>query len=258
MNASASEPRRARSVWREIRSVGQSPSAVRRSATGGGRHLARQPAVGHEHDAVRIAAADGSCMTITSVRPRRHRLPQQREHLAPGAQVQRAGRLVANTISGSPPAPLRSPRAAAARRRLGGTVSARPSRPTRRAPRGRPRDSRRPASREGSATFCAAVSAASRLNALKTKPTRSRRMRASARSLEPPRSSSPRERDPTGPIEPGRGLQQGRLAGAGRPHHGGERSRLEAERDTVQSPGRSRRRSRSRGRGIRRGAPGYV
>ena len=52
--------------------------------------------------------------------------------------------------------------------------------------RGRPtRRSRLPASRAGSATFCSAVSAPSRLKDWKTKPIRSRRRRASASLAEP-------------------------------------------------------------------------
>ena len=45
----------------------------------------------------------------------------------------------------------------------------------------------RPARRSGNATFCAAVSAGMRLNAWKTKPTRSRRSRVSDLSDSPPR-----------------------------------------------------------------------
>ena len=118
------------------------------------------------------AAADGSWVTITSVGRRSSIVAQQREHVAPGARVQRAGRLVGEDHSGSPtraraiatrccwppdsspavthavaePDALERPRA---RRRAG---------------------SRLPASRAGNATFCSAVSAPSRLNDWKTNP----------------------------------------------------------------------------------------
>ena len=120
------------------------------------------------------AAADGSCVTITSVRPPLvDGVAQQREHLAAGARVQRAGRLVGehDLRLGDERARDRDALLLAARQ-LRGPV-ARPvaeadAARARRATAGAAR--RRPASRDGSATFCSAVSAPSRLNDWKTKP----------------------------------------------------------------------------------------
>ncbi len=85
--------------------------------------------------------------------------------------------------------------------------------------RTRPRGGRRPDGRRGSATFCSAVRDGSRLNAWKTKPTRSRRSSVSRRSRSA-RSSSvpPRRTDPeVGRSRPAAHCRRGRLARAGGP-----------------------------------------
>ena len=133
----------------------------------GAMQLAREPAVGHEHDAVGVG---GGARVVGDHHERAPAavdgVAQQRQDLAAGAQVERAGRLVgeqqlglADQRAGDRHALLlaaRELRRAMARR-------GRPS-PTAASARATcPRRSRRPASRDGSATFCAAVSAPSRL-----------------------------------------------------------------------------------------------
>ena len=87
----------------------------------------------------------------------------------------------------SPPAAAGRPRAAPGGGRRGPRARPRPA-----PPRTCWRLSCGPASRDGSATFCAAVSAPSRLKDWKTKPSRSRRSRASALSPSAETSVSPR------------------------------------------------------------------
>ena len=129
--------------------------------------LAREAAVGHEHDAV----GDGGRARV--VGDHHERAPagvdgvaQQRQHLAPGAQVERAGRLVgeqdlglADQRAGDRHALLLAAREL--RRAMAGAIG-QPDRGQRAAA---PASAAAvaPASRDGSATFCAAVSAPSRL-----------------------------------------------------------------------------------------------
>ena len=88
------------------------------------------------------------------------------------------------------------------------------------------RGSRVPASREGSATFCSAVSAPSRLKDWKTKPM-PLAPQAGERPLAEPAElrSSSRMLALRGAVEPGGELQQRRLAGARRAHDRGEGAR---------------------------------
>ena len=81
----------------------------------------------------------------------------------------------------------------------------------------------------------ATVSAGSRLNAWKTNPTRSRRSRVSSTSDSSARSwSSTSDRAAGGPVEAGRAVQEGALAGTGRAHHRGEGGPAEADAHPVQ------------------------
>ena len=96
-NAPASVPRRARSVCSEMRSMSGPQSGQALCDLLGGRavQLAGQPPVGHEHDAVRPRRRGG----IVGDHDQRaaalvDRLAQERQHGAPGARVERAGRLV--------------------------------------------------------------------------------------------------------------------------------------------------------------------
>ena len=116
-------------------------------------------------------------------------------------------------------------------------------------------------SRSGSAMFSATVSSGSRLRSWNTKPTRLPPQHRLPAVGEPGqvRPAQP-DRAGRGPLEPGRALQQRRLAGPGDAEHRGERARRERQRHPVQ-----RRRPRaaaarsasSRSQHYRRGSAGW-
>ena len=124
------------------------------------------------------AAADGSWVTITSVRPPSSMVCRSSSRTERPERLSRAPvGSSAKITSGSPT----SARAIATRccwppESCAGRWRARSPSPTRSSTsRTAERGSRRPASRDGSETFCSAVSAPSRLKDWKTKPMRSRR-----------------------------------------------------------------------------------
>ena len=166
------------------------------------------------------------------------RVAQQREHVAARPGVQRAGRLVGEDHVGLPDERAGDRDALLlAARELRGTVAGAVAEPDalERAAHDVARDSRLPARRAGSATFCSAVSAPSRLKDWKTNPISSRRRRASAFSPSAPRSCSPSAHVAARrPIEPRGDLQQRRLARAGRAHDRRERAGRQRERDAVE------------------------
>ena len=93
----------------------------------------------------------------------------------------------------------------------------------------------RPAMSIGSVMFSIAVSVGSRLKAWKMKPTASRRSRVSRLSSRR-RDVGVADEDGAagGVVEPGEAVHQGRLAGAGRPHDGGELAAREVDGDGVE------------------------
>ena len=135
------------------------------------------------------AAADGSWVTMTSVRAPSSTVRRSNASTSPGPGVERAGGLVGEDHVGLPDErPGDRDALLLAARQLGGTVRTRSPSPTpSSAARIVARGTRRPASRDGSDTFCSAVSAPSRLKDWNTKPMRSRRSRASAFSDNPSR-----------------------------------------------------------------------
>ena len=172
---------------------------------------------------------------MTSVRPPSSTVvAQQREHLAAGAQVQRAGRLVGEHdlgLADQRPGD-RHPLLLAAGELRGAVAGAvaeadrgqRLARPRRAEPPAREPRRQRDVLRGGQR--------AEQVEGLKDEPEplaaqpRQRPLAQRARARASPR------KHPAGgrPVQPGGGLQQRRLAGARRPHHGGERAALEVER----------------------------
>ena len=129
---------------------------------------------------------------------------QQREDLAAGAGVERAGRLVGEHDLG--PGDQRAGDGDAlllAAGELGGPVAQAVGEPDAVDDLAhQARSARPPARRSGRAMFCATVSAGIRLKAWKTKPTRSRRSSVSRVSLSPASSTPPRRTMPeVGPVE---------------------------------------------------------
>ena len=93
----------------------------------------------------------------------------------------------------------------------------------------------RPAIRDGSAMFSAAVSVGSRLNDWKMKPILSRRSSVSCLSLSRGDVGVPdADLAGGGAVEPGEDVQQGRLAGAGRSHDRGEPAGVDLDADVVE------------------------
>ncbi len=188
-----------RQAWRGVHGASgarcaacQAPSPVRRSATCSAVGACSSPA--SRPSAMKTtrsahAAADGSWVTITSVPPVSSIVWRRRASTArPGARVERAGGLVgedharlADERAGDrdplllAARELRRPMAAALVEadELEDVADGRPAAAC-------------PRALAGSPTFCSAVSAPSRLNDWKTKPIRSRRRRASARSFSRP------------------------------------------------------------------------
>ena len=198
------------------------------------------------------AAADGSWVTITSVRPPRvDGVAQQREHLAPGTQVQRARRLVreddlglADQRAGDRHALLLA--AGELRRAVPGAVGQADG--GERLADGAAR-SRRPASRDGSATFCAAVSAREQVEGLKDEadplaPQPRQRTLAQAAELDVAEVHAPPS---VGRSSPAADCSRVDLPEPEGPITAVKVPRLEGEARRRRARGRCRRRSRSRG-----------
>ena len=164
-------------------------------------------------------------------------LAQQREHLAAGAQVERAGRLVGEHELGLADQRPRDRHALLlAAGELGRAMARAVGEPdgrerlahraARQPPAGEPRR-QRDVLRRGQRR--------QQVEGLEDEPDAlapqaGQRPLASRAELEVTEDDSSRGR----PVEPGGGLQERRLAGARRPHHGGEGAALEGERDAVE------------------------
>ena len=184
------------------------------------------------------AAADASCVTITSVRPPASTVSRSsRSTSRPGAPVQRAGRLVGEhdlRLAHERPGDRDALLLAAGE--LRGAVAGAVAEPDLRerladrgaaeAPAGEPRG-QRDVLRRGQR-----AEQVERLEDEADVVAPQRRERALAHRAEVAAAELRAAR--RGAVEPGGDLQQRRLAGARRPHHGGERPAVEGERDAVE------------------------
>ena len=172
-------------------------------------------------------AATGSWVTMTIVWPFSSTERRRKDSTSSaGARVEVAGRLVGEDDLGARDQgagdgdPLLLPAGELAR---AGARSRSPSPTTSTMRSSQAWSGVRPARRIGSAMFSAAVSVGSRLNCWNTKPTRSRRSRVSCLLLQGGQVGvADPDRAAGRGVQAGDDVHQGRLAGAGRAHDGGE------------------------------------
>ena len=217
----------------------------------GGRaaHLVDDPAVGQEHHPVGVAGRarvvgddhDGLAELV-------HRAAQDAQHLAAGAGVEVAGRLVAeDDLRPARRGPARTRRAAAGRRtsRWAGAPAGRRGRARSMTVSSQAWSGLRPAMSIGSVMFSIAVSVGTRLKDWKTKPIRSRRSAVIFLSDRPASSMSPIDTEPdVTAVQPGQAVHQGGLARPGRAHDRGELAAQQVDADARRGRGRRCRRSR--------------